>query len=141
MKRLLQNEHHLLGEVRGVVDRLEVIEGPTGRRSWPDDVKARIVLESFEAGARVSEVARRNGLTPQHLSTWRGMARKGKLPITIPDGEFPAFAALELETDEPVAALPTAGIEIDAGGITVRLPSDMSAFRIAEIAIALRDTR
>jgi len=60
MKRLLQNEHHLLGEVRGVIDRLEVIEGPTGRRSWPDDVKARIVLESFEAGARVNEVARRN---------------------------------------------------------------------------------
>ena len=101
MKRLLQNEHHSLGEVRGVVDRLEVIEGPTGRRSWPDDVKARIVLESFEVGARVSEVARRNGLTPQHLSTWRAMARKGKLPIVIPDDEFPTFAALELETDEP----------------------------------------
>jgi transposase len=74
MKRLLQNEHHLLGEVRGGFDRLEIIEGLTGRRSWPDDVKARIVLKSFEAGARVNEVARRNGLSPQHLSTWRGMA-------------------------------------------------------------------
>ena len=99
------------------------------------------MLESFEAGARVSEVARRNGLTPQHLSTWRGMARKGKLPIAIPDGEFPAFAALELETREPVAPPPAAGIEIDADGVTVRLPPDMSAFRIAEIAAALRDIR
>ena len=141
MKRLLQNEHHLLGEVRGVIDRLEVIEGPTGRRSWPDDVKARIVLESFEAGARVNEVARRNGLSPQHLSTWRGMARKGKLPIGIPDDEFPTFADLELETHEPVVTLPTAGIEIDTDGITVRLPSDMPAVRIAQIAAALRDIR
>lgn len=141
MKRLLQNEHHLLGEVRSVVDRLEIIEGPTGRRSWPDDVKARIVLESFEVGARVNEVARRNGLTPQHLSTWRGMARKGKLPVAIPDDEFPTFAALELETNEPVVVLPTAGIEIDADGVTVRLPLDMPAFRIADIATALRDIR
>ena len=141
MKRLFQNEHHLLGEVRGVVDRLEVIEGPTGRRSWPDDVKARIVLESFEPGARVSDVARRNSLTPQHLSTWRGMARKGKLPIAIPDGEFPAFAALELENDKPVAPLPTAGVEIDAGGVTVRLPAETAALRVAEIAVALRAAR
>lgn len=34
----------------GFAGRLEVIEKPTGRRSWPDAVKARIVRESFEAG-------------------------------------------------------------------------------------------
>ena len=71
MKRLVQNELHLLDE-RGRIDRLEVLEGPTGRRTWSDREKARIVLESFEPGARVCEVARRNGMTPQHLSTWRG---------------------------------------------------------------------
>jgi len=68
-----------------------------------------------------------------------GFYVKGKFPVAIPDDEFPTFAALELETHEPVVVLPTAGIEIDADGVTVRLPLDMPAFRIAEIATALRD--
>ena len=29
------------------VSRLEVLEGPTGRRKWPDEVKARIVAETL----------------------------------------------------------------------------------------------
>ena len=54
-------EQHLLGEPLGNTTRLEVLEGPTGRRSWSDDVKGRIVAESFEPGARVVDVARRHG--------------------------------------------------------------------------------
>ena len=50
---------------------LEVFEGPTGRRSWPEDVKGRIVAESFEPGARVADVARRHGMGAQHLSVAR----------------------------------------------------------------------
>ncbi len=47
--------------------RLGVVGGPTGRRRWPDAVKARIVQESFAPGARVSAVARRHG-TPLTLA-------------------------------------------------------------------------
>jgi transposase len=38
-----QNEHRM--EVRGSngVSRIEVLDGPTGRRRWPDDLEARIV--------------------------------------------------------------------------------------------------
>jgi transposase len=32
-------------------------------------------LDSFEPGANVSEVARRNGLSPQQLFAWRREAR------------------------------------------------------------------
>ena len=57
----------LLAGGRKVVERLEVMSGPTGRRSWPEAIKARIVAESFERGARVVDVARRHEVAPQQV--------------------------------------------------------------------------
>ena len=136
MTMLLQKDDHLLVDSRKGVERLEVIEGPTGRRSWPDDVKARIVAESFEAGARVCDVARRHDLAPQHLSTWRRAAREGRLVLKVDDE--PAFAALVLDERPVAAAPPSAWIEIEASGVIVRLAADSHPRRIAEIAAALR---
>ena len=61
----------------GVVDvrRIELITGTGRRRQWSTGDKARILLESLEPGANVSEVARRNGLSPQQLFGWRREAR------------------------------------------------------------------
>ena len=56
---------HLLASAGSHISRLEVLEGPTGRRNWPDEVKAQIVAESFEPGVKVSGVARRHGLMPE----------------------------------------------------------------------------
>src|SRR4051794_21896953 len=60
----------------GSVHRLELITGTGRRRRWSSDDKARIVLESLETGATVSEVARRKGLSPQQLFAWRREARE-----------------------------------------------------------------
>ena len=68
-------------EVNGFAGRVEVIEGPSGRRSWPDVVKAQIVRESLEPGVTVSEVARRHRMSPQQLTLWRRAAREGRLPL------------------------------------------------------------
>ena len=68
--------------VSGFAGRVEVIEGPSGRRSWPDVVKAQIVRESFEPGVTVSEVARRHRMSPQHLTLWRRAAREGRLTVS-----------------------------------------------------------
>ena len=68
--------------VSGFAGRLEVIEGPSGRRSWPDVVNAQIVRESFEPGITVSEVARRHRMSPQHLTLWRRSAREGRLSVS-----------------------------------------------------------
>lgn len=135
-----QREHHLVVERSSTAERLEVLEGPTGRRSWPDEMKARIVVESFEPGARVADVARRHGLRPQHLSSWRRLARAGRLPMPGPveDEEVPTFARLEVA---PEPAHSERRIEILAGNVSVRLPEDTGASRIAEIAAALAGSR
>ena len=138
MKRFPTNRVRLFDEVN-CVDRLEVLEGPTGRRSWPDEEKIRIIRESLAPGARVCDVARRHGISPQHLSTWRGLAKKGRLNVPISEEDFPAFAALEfVEERTPAAA---ASIELEANGVTLRLAGDTSASRIAELAAALRQIR
>ena len=57
------------------VRRLEVITGVDRRRAWSDEAKARIIAETLRPGASVSAVARRYGLWPQQLFTWRRLAR------------------------------------------------------------------
>ena len=44
---------------RPLSSRIEVYAG-TGRKHWPDDLKARIVEESLEPGAVVTDIARRH---------------------------------------------------------------------------------
>jgi transposase len=129
-------EQHLLGEPLGNTTRLDVLEGPTGRRTWPDDVKGRIVAESFEPGARVGDVARRHGMAAQHLSTWRRLAREGKIVVPVDE---PMFARLEIAPQDEVVPEPSAGgfVEIDTGGITIRLPGGCTADRIADVVSAL----
>ncbi len=60
----------------GLVRRFEVITGTGRRRQWSENEKARIIIESLKPGANVSEVARRNGLSPQQLFGWRREARE-----------------------------------------------------------------
>ena len=55
--------------------RLAIVTGRGRRREWPAAEKARIIVESLTPGANVSEVARRNGLSPQRLFGWRREAR------------------------------------------------------------------
>jgi transposase len=68
--------------VSGFAGRLEVIEGSSGRRSWPDSLKAQNVRKSLEPGVTVSEVARRHRMSPQHLTLWRRAAREGRLTLS-----------------------------------------------------------
>jgi transposase len=56
--------------------RLEVITGTGRRRLFSADDKARMIEETLVPGAVVSEVARRHGLSPQQLFTWRRQARQ-----------------------------------------------------------------
>lgn len=55
--------------------RVEVLGGLERRRRWSQDDKARIVEETLAPGAKVTAVARRNGVAASLVFTWRRQAR------------------------------------------------------------------
>jgi transposase len=69
------SEHKHMPE-REPTRRIEVFMGAGRRRIWSVGQKAAIVAESCVSGASVCEVARRQGLTPRQLFSWRRQARE-----------------------------------------------------------------
>ena len=116
----------------------ENLAWPAGKRSWPDEVKAQLVAKTYVPGATVNEVARRAGMKPNPLSSWRRLVREGKLVVPdLPSAEF-VLAVLEptpafVEEDTK----PLAAVEIIHGGTAIRLEASVSSDRIAEIVRAL----
>src|SRR5690554_3443734 len=74
-------------------------------RQWPDEVKARIVSETLRPGTTVSEVAQRHGLKANHVSSWRTLARNGKLVLPAPEDsvEFATLMVAPVVWDETAA--------------------------------------
>jgi len=88
----------------------------------------------------VNEVARRHDLRPNHLSTWRRLAKDGKL--VVPDLAGAAFASVVVEND--IAPQPAGGssgctLDVILGDVTVRLDAATPASRIAGIVSALNE--
>jgi len=122
------------------VSRVEVLDGPTGRRRWADDVKARIVAESLQPGARVCDVAAKYGLIARHHSQWRGLARQGKLVLPCADGL--AFVPLMVEpvtASAPDGTMTQSGVvRIEIAGAVLHVAPDCSPDRAAALAAALK---
>ncbi|WP_202946726.1 transposase [Allomesorhizobium alhagi] len=107
--------------------------GREGHRHWPDEVKASIVSESLRPGVTVNEVAERYGLEPNHLSSWRTMARHGKLVLPAP-GDAVEFAAMVVETSDAERPVREVTRQIIVGSVTIRLEEGASAARIVAVA-------
>lgn len=118
-----------------VVRRFEVITDAVGRRRWPTEAKARIVAEAFAPGAVVSEVARRHGLTPQQVFTWRRVARRAAEAAAVP-AFVPAVVAAG-DTGEATDA-PAGRIEIVLGAAVVRVPPGVDEATLARVLRAMR---
>src|ERR1700687_4352006 len=65
------------------VSRLEVIEGPTGRRNRSVAEKAKMAAESPVPGTQVATVARKHGMTRWQVYDWRRRLQRGRL--SLPD--------------------------------------------------------
>ena len=135
------------------IQRIEVLTGPERRRRWSTEDKERIVAESYSGDDSVSRIARRHGLLPQQLFTWRRDARRTAVA--------PAFAAVALarRKAQPPEAKPAvlparaarsgrpktigsavAMMEIEAGGIRVRVLRGADSATVAAIVRALKAT-
>jgi transposase len=140
------------------VQRVEVITGVERRRDWTDEEKLAIIAESCQEGAVISKVARRHGLRPQQLFTWRNGLRKREAARRLCGGT-PAFAPVMIANDRPAvaeaeapaaAALPVpaetgfakaggvAPVEIVLGGATVRLHGGVDAKTLAAVLRAVK---
>jgi transposase len=73
--------------------RVEVLGEVERRRRWSQDDKVRIVEETLVPGAKVTEVARRNGIAASVVFTWRRQAR------TV-EKVGPCFASVQIAAAE-----------------------------------------
>ena len=132
----------------GYAGRIEVVTGPTGRRRWPDAVKARIVAETFRDGASVAEIARRHDMSAPQLHSWRRQARDGLLPMIESDanlngdplGLIPVTVAGG--SDEPPSLPPGApsdgSIAVEMGGVRIVVLPDFDEGHLVRVLRAVR---
>ena len=76
----------------------EILSGVERRRRWSEDEKARIIEESFTAGAKVSDVARKHGVSRGLIFAWRKEARVDGLAIPA----VPRLIPVQLATSSPL---------------------------------------
>ena len=122
--------------------RVEVLTGPGRRRSWSDDEKAKIVAETAEPGAKVTEVARRWQVSPQQVFDWRRQARQALASATA--AAEPSFVPVVSEplAPSPEAAVPTvrqaASIEVKLAGAVLRVVPGTDADLLTTVLRAIR---
>jgi transposase len=144
----------------GFMGRCELVEPRRrGKRRWSNEVKARIVAESLQPGARVVDVAARYDILPHHLSDWRRHAKQGRLalPSDLMDGlttspssavAKPAFVPLSISPDPEDQPVPSTAVGAQGGfgvmtievgpDLLLRIPGDVAVERAAALVQALR---
>ena len=122
--------------------RVELLTGPSRRRRWSAEEKARIVAESLMPGVRVSEVARRWQLHPQQLFGWRRQARVDETMSDEASGVGRSFVSLvrEGEVGVPSARSGSApsSIEVELAGAVVRVRSGAESSLLTAVLRAVR---
>jgi len=130
--------------------RIEVFTGAGRRRNWSDEERAAIIAESYSSSDSVCAVARRHGLTHSQLFGWRRAARRAQ-----EKKDAPAFVPAVMQ-ETPPTPLPggqdkkrvsrrirksgcaTGVVEVEIGGMTVRVGRGADAKTVAAVIRALK---
>jgi len=113
---------HLDGSSSVEVSRLDVIEGPSGRRRRTKAERARIAAESMMPGVTVADVARQHGTTRWQIYDWRKQIRKGNLVVPESVAALPMFAELVAADSAPETSSSGgwSALEIVVGDVVIR---------------------
>ena len=120
--------------------RVELITGRRRRRRWTAEEKARIVAESFEEGANISEVARRHGVVRGLLTVWRRQVSRavsvqvpGSVPVRVNAADLPT-AAYANPTEMTSSSGQCRGrIEIEVCEIRIRVEPGVDATTLSAV--------
>ena len=133
--------------------RVEVITGRQRRRRWTAEEKARIVAESLEANANISDVARRHGVARGLLTAWRrqlssdgisqepqrGFAAVKIDTVASASNEAPRYSAEPAAVATALAAVRGRGrIEIDIAGARIRVENGVDQVTLSMVLAAVR---
>lgn len=130
--------------------RFEVFTGAGRRRDWPPEVKASILAESFSGQETVCSVARRHGMSPSQLFTWRRQLRK---QMESQSAAVPTFVPAIVDVGPAEEPAPTmqrpkrrrrskaSAVELEIDGVAVKISRGADAGVIAAVIEALRATR
>jgi transposase len=140
---------HMLEPETTTVHRLEVINGTGRRRRFSDEFKARVVEETLAPKAVASQIARRHGLTPQQVFSWRRHARTSGSADTPP-----SFVPAVIEAEPPPIPIAASArpdhrhrarlaesngmIEVEIAGNVVRVSRGADAETLAIVIAALK---
>lgn len=84
----------------GSYPKAEILTGPQRRRRRSTAEKLAIIAETREPGMTVSLVARRHGLAPNQLFTWRRLAEQGALTATAAEEEVVPASAFRAQQEQ-----------------------------------------
>ncbi|MGY3473506.1 transposase [Bradyrhizobium ottawaense] len=135
-----QKDLQLDGSSVGAVIRLEVLEGPSGRRVRAEAERARIVAESLLDGAQVAEVPRKPGamrLAGLLLATPLPPARR----IAVVRGFAATFAPLVVEELLEERQVPAAKLEIAISDVVVRTDATIDGEQLSRVIRTVRASR
>ena len=131
---------HLDVSTAGYAGRLEVLEGPAGRRVRSEADKARIAAESLMPGVQVAAVARKHGATRWQVYDWRRRLQRGRL--SLPDSLATTFVPLMLDELPKTRAAVDAvlvKLEIMVGDVVIR--TEVEVEHLAGVILAMRASR
>ena len=124
----------------GYAGSIYVVTGPSGRRRWPEHVKAEIVLESYRDGCSVADVARKHGLSGPQLHAWRRAARDGVLAMPDDDllGLVPVVVEADSGNDRTLTEQAPDVIVLEVEDVRVNVPSDFDPEHLGRVIAVLR---
>lgn len=114
--------------------------GPSGRRRWPEHLKAEIVLESYRDGISVADVARKHGISGPQLHAWRRAAREGVLAMPDDDmlGLVPVVVASGVGDGGRTPPDTSEAIVLEIDNVRVLVPVVFDPDHLGRVIAALR---